>query len=242
MTDSRPLLSSSQSEHGPAILVVEDDPSILLGLRMNLVNAGYTVRIAQDGTSGLAEILREKPALVILDLMLPGLNGLEVLSRLRSTDRTLPVLVLTALGAEKDKVRGLDLGANDYVTKPFSVAELLARVRALLRSSIGNGSDSERVLRGGSIEAWPASLKAAVDGEPVELNAREFALLVFLMERPERVLTRDQILANVWHEDYAGTDRTVDNFISNLRRKLKEDPDHPRHVRTVWGIGYRFVP
>ncbi len=225
------------------ILIVEDDPSIMLGLRLNLTRAGYRVRTADDGHRALAELARERPDLLLLDLMLPGVDGLEILQRVRAEDETLPVVVLTALGAEGDKIRGLDLGANDYVTKPFSVAELLARVRAALRTaSLTPTSGDDDVLRAGAIALHRDTRRVTVEGEPVELTSREFDVLLFLMERPERVLTREQILVNVWGSDYEGTDRTVDNFISSLRRKLREDHERPRHLRTVYGIGYRFVP
>ena len=225
------------------ILVIEDDPSITLGLRLNLGRAGYRVRTADDGHIGLAELARERPDLLVLDLMLPGVDGLEILRRVREQDPKLPVLVLTALGSESDKIRGLDLGANDYVTKPFSVAELLARVRAALRTAaLGPAEEDGHVLRAGGIELTRERRTVTVDGQAVDLTTREFDLLVFFMERPERVLTREQILVNVWDHDYDGTDRTVDNFVSVLRRKLLEDPDRPRHLRTVRGIGYRFVP
>jgi len=233
------------SEASPhSVLVIEDDPSITLGLKLNLGRAGYRVRVATDGAEGLRELKRERPDLVLLDLMLPGVNGLEILRRIRADDAQLPVVILTALGAESDKIEGLDLGANDYVTKPFSIAELLARVRAALRSTAPNatGPESEQVLRAGAIELCPAKRRVRVDGRDPGLKGREFDVLQFLMERPERVLTREQILVNVWGDDYEGTDRTVDNFISALRRKLGEDPTHPRHLRTVRGIGYRFVP
>ncbi len=225
------------------ILIIEDDPAILLGLRMNLSKAGYRIRTASDGHEGLLELAKERPSLVLLDLMLPGVDGLEILRQVREEDPALPVVVLTALGNEKDKVKGLDLGANDYVTKPFGVSELLARVRAALRTaSLGPALDPTDILRAGAIELHRDTRSVQVDGGAVDLTTREFDLLLFLMERPERVLTREQILVNVWGDDYEGTDRTVDNFVSMLRKKLQEDPDHPRHMRTVYGIGYRFVP
>lgn len=228
----------------PTILVIEDDPSIILGLRLNLAKEGYRVVQASDGVSGLEAIGCEEPDLLLLDLMLPGIDGLEILRRIRSEGSTLPVIILTALGGEQDKVKGLDLGANDYVTKPFSVAELMARVRAALRyAERGTGeTEQEEVLRAGYIELYPASRRVLVNGNEVDLKSREFDVLLFFMERPERVVTRQQILINVWGYDYEGTDRTVDNFVSSLRRKLREDGDRPRHLRTVWGIGYRFVP
>jgi DNA-binding response OmpR family regulator len=226
-----------------SILVIEDDPSIVLGLRLNLRNAGYRVRTAKDGPEGLAELDRERPDLVVLDLMLPGVDGLEILRRIRARDEALPVIVITALGSENDKIKGLDLGANDYVTKPFSIAELMARIRANLRTASSGSAprSDETVRRAGSIELHVESRRVLVDGEPVELTSKELDLLMFFMERPERVLTREQLLTGVWGVDYEGTDRTVDNFVSALRKKLGDEVG-PRHLRTVWGIGYRFAP
>ena len=225
------------------ILVIEDEAPLRMALCDALRAEGFEVLEAEDGERGLELALSEGPDLVLLDLMLPGIDGLEILRRIRADDPTLPVLVLTAMGSEEDKIRGLDLGANDYVTKPFSVAELAARVRAALRTaSLGPDVDQSQILRAGSIELDREKRHVAVDGADVDVTTREFDLLLFLMERPERVLTREQILVNVWGHDYEGTDRTVDNFVSALRRKLCEDPDRPRHLRTVRGIGYRFVP
>lgn len=224
------------------ILVIEDDPSLLLGLRMNLEREGYRVRTAVDGHRGLAELARERPDLVVLDLMLPGVNGLEILRQIRAADRVLPVVVLTALAAEGDKVRGLDLGANDYVTKPFGIAELMARIRAALRVASGGGEEPDPVLRFGPLEVEKGTRNVRLRGEPLDLSAKEYDLLLYMAERPERVFTRTQILQAVWGSDYQGTERTVDNFVSSLRRKLGEDDRRGRHLRTVWGIGYRFVP
>ncbi len=223
------------------ILIIEDDPSLLMGLTMNLRREGYRVRTATDGKRGLAELSRERPDLVVLDLMLPGVDGLEILRQIRLEDALLPVVVLTALGSEQDKIRGLDLGANDYVTKPFSIAELQARVRATLRVAQVLQPETVDVLRAGVIELEPETRVVRVDGEVVELKAKEFDLLRFFLLRPERVLSRDQILAGVWGVDYQGTERTVDNFVSSLRQRLGEEVTR-RHLNTVWGVGYRFVP
>jgi DNA-binding response OmpR family regulator len=224
-----------------SILIIEDDPSLLMGLTMNLRREGYRVRTAHDGPRGLEELERERPDLVVLDLMLPGVDGLEILRRIRADDATLPVVVLTALGSEQDKVKGLDLGASDYVTKPFSIAELQARVRAALRMAQAAQPAEIEVLRAGVIELEPATHAVRVEGRPVELKPREVELLRFFMARPERVLSRDQILASVWGRDYRGTERTVDNVVSSLRQKLGEEVTR-RHLTTVWGVGYRFVP
>jgi DNA-binding response OmpR family regulator len=224
------------------ILVIEDDPSIRTGLRMNLGRAGYTVREAVDGDAALLALAAERPDMVLLDLMLPGVNGLEILRHIRQTDPALPIVILSALGNEQDKVNGLDLGANDYLTKPFSVAELLARARAALRGHGAATAPPSRTLRAGGLELEPERRVARLAGVELELAEREFEVLRFFMERPERVLTREQLLAGAWQEGYEGTDRTVDNVVSSLRRKLGEDRDHPRHLRTVWGIGYRWIP
>jgi DNA-binding response OmpR family regulator len=226
----------------PTILVVEDDASLRAGLALNLRKAGYSVRTSDDGPAALAALAAERPDLVLLDLMLPGMDGLEILSHIRGADALLPVVVLTALGEEEDKVRGLDVGANDYVTKPFSVAELLARVRAALRARAAVGEAPHRVLRAGAIELDRDKRQTSVAGDPIELTTREFDLLEYLMQRPERVLTREQILAGVWDHAYRGTDRTVDNVVSSLRQKLGEHPRHSRHLQTVRGVGYRLVP
>ena len=223
------------------ILIIEDDPSLLMGLTMNLRREGYHVRTASDGHRGLVELERERPDLVVLDLMLPGVDGLEILRRIREDDVTLPVVVLTALGSEQDKIKGLDLGANDYVTKPFSIAELQARVRATLRVAQALQPHAVEVLRAGVIELEPDTHVVRVEGHEVELKPREIELLQFFMARPERVLSREQILAGVWGMDYQGTERTVDNFVSSLRQKLGEEVTR-RHLTTVWGVGYRCVP
>jgi DNA-binding response OmpR family regulator len=224
------------------ILVIEDDPSIRTGLRMNLGRAGYTVQEAGDGDAALAALCSAKPDLVLLDVMLPGINGLEILRRIRQGDPAMPVVILSALGNEADKVVGLDLGANDYLTKPFSVAELLARTRAALRARGVAASPPPSTLRAGGLELEPERRVVRLSGVELDLAEREFEVLRYFMERPERVLTREQLLAGAWQEDYEGTDRTVDNVVSSLRRKLCEDRDHPRHLRTVWGIGYRWIP
>lgn len=223
------------------ILVIEDDASIRAGLRMNLGRAGYAVREAADGPAALRSLGEARPDLVLLDLMLPGVDGLQILRRIRERDGALPVVILSALGNEEDKVHGLDLGANDYLTKPFSVAELLARTRAALRPR-APAPTAIRALRADGLELEPETRVARLEGEELELAEREFDVLRFFMERPERVLTREQLLTGVWGSAYEGTDRTVDNVVSTLRRKLREDREHPRHLRTVWGIGYRWVP
>jgi two-component system alkaline phosphatase synthesis response regulator PhoP len=224
------------------ILVVEDDPSITMGLELNLRAEGYRVVVAHDGEEGLAAARKEEIDLLILDVMLPRLNGFEVLRILRGEGSLLPVLMLSARGAEMDKVMGLELGAEDYVTKPFGLAELLARVRALLRREGKGKSARSVVIRSGVLEINADTRQVTRDGKDVELTATEFDVLLCLVEAKGRVLSREQIQAQVWGPDHHGTTRTVDNFLLQLRSKLEFDPGEPKHLVTVRGVGYRFVP
>jgi DNA-binding response OmpR family regulator len=224
------------------ILVVEDDPSITMGLELNLRAEGYRVVVAHDGEEGLAAARKEEIDLLILDVMLPRLNGFEVLRILRGEGSLLPVLMLSARGAEMDKVMGLELGAEDYVTKPFGLAELLARVRAILRRDGKGKSARNVVIRSGVLEINADTRQVTRDGKDVELTATEFDVLLCLVEAKGRVLSREQIQAQVWGPDHHGTTRTVDNFLLQLRSKLEFDPGEPKHLVTVRGVGYRFVP
>lgn len=222
---------------GRRILVVEDDRTLVTGLAMNLRYDGYAVEVARDGRAGLERALAGGFDLVILDVMLPGLNGFEVLRGLRDKGALTRVLMLSAKTGEADKVLGLQLGADDYVSKPFSLKELLARVAALLRRP----ADSGRLLvRFADVEADLTAGRVSRRGQPVPMTPREFALLRCLLARPGRVQSRDALLHAAWGEDYEGTARTVDNFIRALRAKLEDDPEQPRHITTVRGLGYRF--
>jgi DNA-binding response OmpR family regulator len=223
------------------ILVIEDDPSITMGLELNLNAEGYRVLLAHDGEEGLAKAREDGIDLVILDVMLPGLNGFEVLRALRRSGHDVPVLMLSARGAEIDKVMGLELGAEDYVTKPFGVAELMARVRAVLRRDGKARVERDAVFRAGVLEIDPATREVTRGGQKVELTATEFDVLLCLIEAKGRVLSREQIQARVWGPDHHGTTRTVDNFLLQLRAKLEEDPTEPKHLVTVRGVGYRFI-
>ena len=225
------------TEDGGRILVVEDDLAILTGVSMNLRYEGYQVLQAQDGTQGLQLAVSEKPDLVILDLMLPRMNGYEVLRELRRRGQRVPVLLLSAKGMERDKVLGLDLGADDYVVKPFGVAELLARVKALLRRRYG---EEGTVVRFGDVAVELEDKRVLRGGKPVEMTAQEFRLLVHLLSQPGRVFTREELLSGAWGVDYEGTPRTVDTFMRQLRAKLEPDPDQPRYFVTARGLGYRF--
>lgn len=227
----------------PRILVVEDDPSILLGLRMNLESEGYCVETAADGDQGFELARGGRWDLIILDVMLPKRNGYELLCQLRADRDRTPVLMLSARTADVDKVMGLDLGADDYVTKPFSVVELLARVRAALRRKREAGDPPETtVWRFGDVQADPETREVRKGGELVELTATEFDVLAALARVEGRILSRRQIMDAVWGPGHHGTERTVDNFVSQLRAKLEDDPGSPAHLVTVRGVGYRLVP
>ena len=223
-----------------SVLVVEDEPAIAKGLVHNLKFEGYSVRHAADGETGLNWAIERPPDVMLLDVMLPRLNGFEVLREVRRLDLGVAVIMLTAKGEEHEKVRGLDLGADDYITKPFGLAELLARVRAVLRRRTTNGDDGESV-RFGDIVADFKARRVEVRGEAVELTARELDLLQLFVTRAGEAMSREEIVCRVWGYDYEGTDRTLDNFVSRLRKKLERDPATPQHFLTVRGMGYRFV-
>ena len=224
---------------GKRVLVVEDDPSIAIGLRINLESEGYVVHLAEDGEAGLDLARTIEPDLIVLDVMLPKRNGLEVLHDLRAEGRTMPIIILSAKAAEMDKVAGLELGAEDYVAKPFSLAELLARVRAALRRGHAP-PERRRSIVFGEVEVDVEARNVKRRAEPVEMTAREFDVLVCLINERGRVLSRDDIFRRVWGPKHHGTPRTVDNFIQQLRAKLEADPQEPVHIQTVRGVGYRF--
>ena len=225
------------------ILVVEDDPSISLGLRMNLEAEGYDVAVAEDGEQGVTRA-SEGWDLLILDVMLPHANGFEVLKALRARGVRTPVIMLSARNSELDKVLGLELGAEDYVTKPFSLAELLARVRVALRRLPVERTTalvSSRAWRFGNVSVDPETREVRRGGALVEMTAKEFDILVTLLAVQGRVLSRQQIFEAVWGPNHHGTTRTIDNFMAQLRGKLEDDAALPRHLVTVRGIGYRIV-
>ena len=222
------------------VLVVEDDAAILKGLTDNLEAESYDVLTAMDGEAGYALLEKEEPDLVILDLMLPKLSGYEVCQRARAEGMTVPILMLTAKGTESDRVHGLDLGADDYVTKPFSVRELLARVRALLR----RGQSADAVpdeLEFDDVVVNFRSFEARKGGEVIKLTRKEFGTLRFLAGRRGEVVRRDELLREVWNYKRYPTTRTVDNHIASLRSKIEKDPSDPRHLLTVHRVGYKLV-
>ena len=222
------------------ILVVEDDAAILRGLTDNLRFEGYEVLSARTGDEGLRLLLEREPDLVILDIMLPVLSGFDVCRRARKQGKMMPILMLTARGQEVDRVMGLDLGADDYVTKPFSIPELLARVRALLRRANVSGLLPERVSFG-DVTVEFESYVAEKGGEAVHLSPKEFGVLRLLVARAGEVVSRRDLLHEVWGYDCFPTTRTVDNHLASLRSKLEDDSASPRHLLTVHGVGYKFV-
>jgi DNA-binding response OmpR family regulator len=231
------------------VLVVEDDPGIALGLQINLQNERYEVHLADDGEKALRMARELAPDLMILDLMLPKVNGFEVLQTLRKEGHTLPIIVLSARSGEMDKVSGLELGAEDYVAKPFSLAELLARVRGAIRRHSARAAPRQVVavppprlaLRIGEAEVDLDARLLTVAGAPVEMTATEFDVLACLSRARGRALSREKIFQEVWGPNHHGTPRTIDNFIQQIRAKLEPDPQVPRYVMTVRGVGYRLA-
>jgi two-component system alkaline phosphatase synthesis response regulator PhoP len=224
------------------LLLVEDNRDLAFGLRNNLEIEGYEVAVASDGTAGLESARRERPDLMILDLMLPGLDGFRLLKALRQDGLAMPVLILTARGDEADKVRGLKLGADDYVTKPFGVLELLARVEALLRRgrTPAEAPGPPPIERFGDVTVDPGTRTVIRGGHAVELAPKEFDLLLALLKRQGAVVARLELMREVWGYDDAVITRTIDTHVGELRRKLEADPAAPRHILTVRKIGYRL--
>ena len=226
------------------LLLVEDDRNLQEAIRYNLVAEGYEVYVAGDGESALKLARDNSPDLLVLDLMLPGLGGIEVCRTLRREGSKAAIIMLTARDSEVDRVVGLEVGADDYVVKPFSMRELLARVSAQLRRidmlrSTGS-PDQPDLIDAGGILLDRASRRVSINGRELDLRPREFDLLAFLASRPGRVYSRDQLLQEVWGFDYAGDTRTVDVHIRWLRMKVEDDPANPRRLQTVRGVGYRF--
>jgi DNA-binding response OmpR family regulator len=222
------------------ILVVEDNAQLAYGLRNNLEIDGHVVRVAEDGRAGLEAVLEEEPDLVILDLMLPEMDGYRVLKTLRDRAVTVPVLILSAKGEETHKVMGFRLGADDYVTKPFGVLELLARVSAILRRTADGENGTGGVERFGNVEVNVAHRTVHRGGEEVQLTPKEFDLLIALIRKRGSVVSRVALMKDVWGHRAAIASRTVDTHVAELRRKLEEEPSDPRHILTVHRAGYRF--
>jgi DNA-binding response OmpR family regulator len=222
------------------ILIIEDEPAMVAGLRDNFEYEGYEVISADDGVAGLERVFADDPDLVVLDVMMPRMSGLEVCKQVKARRPSVPIIMLTARGQEIDKVVGLELGADDYVTKPFSIRELMARIKAVLRR-VPAQSAAPQVFRFGEIEVNPRSNEVRRSGKPVELSTKEFALLTYFISHPGETLSRDRLLDAVWgYQNYPNT-RTVDTHIVHLRHKLETRPDEPRFIVTVHGVGYKFV-
>ncbi len=223
------------------ILVAEDEPAILDAVAYTLRGEGYDVETVEDGEQALAQAHRDEFDLLILDLMLPKLSGTEILRRVRSTS-ALPVIVLTARTAEADRVLGLEIGADDYVTKPFSMAELVSRVRAILRRRELDRGGPIGPIKVGGLELDPYRHRVLVDGDPRHVTRSEFKLLALLASEPERPFSRRELMQHLWESDYVGDQRACDIHISNLRRKVERDPARPQRIATVRGVGYKLVP
>jgi DNA-binding response OmpR family regulator len=222
------------------ILIVEDEPAMVAGLRDNFEYEGFEVISAGDGVTGLERALKDSPDLVVLDVMMPRMSGLDVCKQLKAQRPAVPIIMLTARGQEIDKVVGLELGADDYVTKPFSVRELMARVKAVLRRS-SSTMPAQEIYRFSDVEVNVRSNEVRRNGELIDLSSKEFALLAYFIAHPVETLSRDRLLDAVWgYENYPST-RTVDTHIVHLRQKLEPNPEEPRFILTVHGSGYKFV-
>ncbi len=237
----QPGIRKVEPEVADRVLVVDDEEPIRKLVEYNLVQAGYEVTVAEDGATALEMVHQQRFDLLILDLMLPGIGGMELCKRLRQEQSKIPIIMLTARGEEIDRVLGLEMGADDYVTKPFSPRELVARTRAVLRRN-----PEETAGAGATIDAGPLRLdlekyEVTMRGQAVDLTPREFELLHYLLKHADRVVSRDQLLDRVWGYEYAGDTRLVDVHISHLRDKIEVDPKSPRHIKTVRGVGYKFV-
>ncbi len=229
--------------------MVEDDEKIFEIVKANIAELGFELDWAENGSKGLEMALSEDYSLILLDLMLPELGGKEVCRKLREAERTVPIIILTARNNEIDRVLGLELGADDYLAKPFSVPELLARIRAVLRRDQWSGAERRKIHSGqdtstivsGELSIDPILRKVTLSGEVVPLSVMEFDLLLFLAQHPGRPFTRAQLLQSVWGHDLGVYESNVNGQINRLRRKIEADPSDPKYVLTVWGLGYRFV-
>jgi DNA-binding response OmpR family regulator len=224
------------------VLVVDDDLGILEVVAYSLTSEGFEVETVRDGATALERAMDDTYDLVILDLMLPSLSGTEVCRRLRAERRTVPILMLTAKDAELDRVLGLELGADDYVTKPFSQAELLSRIRALFRRREYERESTDVIRQIGGLRLDFARHEVVVDGKPAKLTASEFKVLTLLASEPERVFSRRQVMEYLWESSYVGDEHAADVHISNLRRKIERDSAHPERIVTVRSFGYKLVP
>jgi DNA-binding response OmpR family regulator len=225
------------------VLVIEDDEDIAKLIRLQLSELSCEVKLAYDGTVGLAEAEAKRYDLIVLDLMLPGIDGLEICRRIRSKSHYTPILMLTSKSSELDRVLGLEMGADDYLTKPFSVLELVARVKAIFRR-VDNlskpDSEGQNLIETGELQIDVDKRTARLRGELVDLTAKEFDLLVHFARNPGRVYSRTQLLDSVWGYSHSGYEHTVNSHINRLRAKIEKNPNQPDYIQTVWGVGYKF--
>jgi len=222
------------------VLIVEDDEATAFALRDGFEYEGYSVAVATDGASAVKLAASEKPTLILLDVMLPEMSGLDVCRQIRASRNDVPIIMLTARGQEVDKVLGLKLGADDYVTKPFSFMELMARVEAVLRRST-NGADTATSYEFGDVRLDFRMLEATKCGQPLDLSPLEFKLMKFFVDNRQQVVTRDQMLKAVWNSNSTLFTRTVDMHVAKLRKKVEDSPNHPRFIITIYGVGYKFL-
>lgn len=223
------------------ILVVEDDISILMGLKDNLIAEGYDVKTSMNGTEGLELALKNEIDLLILDIMLPGMNGFEICKKIKMKKPILPIIMLTARSSEMDKIAGLDYGADDYITKPFSLSELLARIRAILRRAYPEQKELEQYTFG-KVKIDFKKMQVSVNGKEVKFTVKEFAIMEYFIRHAEEVVHRHDLLDEVWGYKAMPSTRTVDNFILDMRKKIEEIPSNPKHIVSISGVGYRFQP
>lgn len=229
---------------GNSILVVEDNKDLLNLLKINLSDQGYKIITAQDGVTALDMYHNYQPDLVILDIMIPKIDGLEVCKSIRKENRTVPILMLTAKTEELDKVLGLEIGADDYMTKPFGIRELLARVKAIFRRVDVNKNGEEnqsKVLTLDDLILDTSKRKVTFDGESIELTSKEYDLLLLFFSNPGKAYSREELLNTVWGYSYEGYSHTVNSHINRLRSKIENNPSEPHYIKTVWGVGYRFA-
>ena len=223
------------------ILIIEDEEDLVKGLKLNLADEGYEVDWAADGEEGLRKALEEQPQLIILDIMLPKMNGLDICRELRLKNISIPIIMLTAKGEEIDKVLGLEIGADDYMTKPFSIRELLARIKAHLRREKRERKTIPDVYRFGDVEIDFTHFKVKRKDKELDLTSLELDILKYFIAHKEEVVTREALLDKVWGYEKYPTTRTIDNHILKLRKKVEADPSHPEYILSVYGEGYRFV-
>ena len=223
------------------ILIIEDEEDLVKGLKLNLADEGYEVDWAADGAEGLRKALEERPQLIILDIMLPKMNGLDICRELRQKNISIPIIMLTAKGEEIDKVLGLEIGADDYMTKPFSIRELLARIKAHLRREKRERKTVPEVYRFGDVEIDFTHFKVKRKDKDLDLTSLEIDILKYFITHREEVVTREALLDKVWGYEKYPTTRTIDNHILKLRKKIEADPSHPEYILSVYGEGYRFV-